>query len=159
MPLQNDMEVFITSSVLNAAEQFAFMQHTLLLQIFRESGTSAKAENDNSMTRYFGPGGVRLPNGNNGVHRQPPLSTEQSTLSGSISPNAFSNSSSMSSPSPSSSPLPTNSTSSCPTCIAFNDGQCCQNENGMTLFQEFKHANIHCYWDAKLSDAIANLRY
>ena len=63
------------------------------------------------------------------------------------------------SPSPSSSPLPTSLTNNCPTCVAFNDGQCCQNDNGLSLFQEFRMANIHCYWDGKLSDAIASLRY
>ena len=31
----DNLEVVVTSSVLNAADQFAFMQQTLLLQIFR----------------------------------------------------------------------------------------------------------------------------
>ena len=47
----------------------------------------------------------------------------------------------------------------CPTCIAFSD-HCCQQENGMILFQEFIEANIHCcVWEQRLSDALASLRY
>ena len=33
----SQMDVIVTSSVLNTADQFAFMQQTLLLQIFRTS--------------------------------------------------------------------------------------------------------------------------
>ena len=145
---QPEMDVFITSSTLNGAEQFAFMQHTLLLQIFRQNIPNTKTENGNIASGYS-PNGRQLqsPNGN------------KDSLSGSNSPNTFSNHSSLSSPSPSSSPLPTSLTNNCPTCVAFNDGQCCQNDNGLSLFQEFRMANIHCYWDGKLSDAIASLRY
>ena len=154
------MEVFITSSVLNAAEQFAFMQHTLLLQIFRESGSNAKFENGNvSKNPSVNGKNVSSPIGNNESFPHPSLAADHSTLPGYVSPNAFSNSSSISSPSPSSSPLPTTITNGCPTCVAFNDGQCCQNDNGLSIFQEFRLANIHCYWDGKLSDAIASLRY
>ena len=32
---QPDLEVIVTSSILNSADQFAFMQQTLLMQIFR----------------------------------------------------------------------------------------------------------------------------
>ena len=154
------MEVFITSSILNGAEQFAFMQHTLLLQIFRQNVPNIKSENGNNASVYSPSNGKHLqsPNGNHDKLQQSSSTTNPSPLSGSISPNAFSNHSSLSSPSPSSSPLPTNLTTSCPTCVAFNDGQCCQNENGLSLFQEFRMANIHCYWDGKLSDAIASLR-
>ena len=153
------MEVFITSSVLNGAEQFAFMQHTLLLQIFRQNVPSIKPENGNNASGYSNGKHLQSPNGHHDPLQQPSSATNPSPLSGSISPNTFSNHSSLSSPSPSSSPLPTSLTNNCPTCVAFNDGQCCQNDNGLSLFQEFRMANIHCYWDGKLSDAIASLRY
>lgn len=92
-PNGSDMEVIVTSSVLNAADQFAFMQQTLLMQIFRlnhgESGAVA---------------------------------------------------------------------SNCPTCIAFSD-HCCQEDNGNRLFQEFIDANLHyCVWDQNSSDALYSLR-
>ena len=154
------MEVFITSSILNSAEQFAFMQHTLLLQIFRQNIPNARTENGNNGSGNASNGRhLQSPNGNHDSLQQSSSNTNPSPLSGSISPNTFSNHSSLSSPSPSSSPLPTNLTSNCPTCVAFNDGHCCQNDNGLSLFQEFRMANIHCYWDGKLSDAIASLRY
>ena len=151
---QPEMEVFITSSVLNAAEQFAFMQHTLLLQIFRENGSNG------NHSRYSSGNGktTQNSNGHDVLQNGTLAANEQSSFSGSVSPNAFSNSSSLSSPSPSSSPLPINLTNSCPTCVAFNDGQCCQNDNGLSIFQEFRMANNHCYWDGKLSEAIASLR-
>ena len=153
------MEVFITSSILNAAEQFAFMQHTLLLQIFRQNGSNAKFENGNgSKNASINGKHISSPVRSSDSLPHTSLTAEHSTLSGSVSPNGFSNSSSISSPSPSSSPLPTNLINGCPTCVAFNDGQCCQNDNGLSLFQEFRMANIHCYWDGKLSDAVASLR-
>ena len=46
----------------------------------------------------------------------------------------------------------------CPTCVAFSD-QCCQMENGQDLFNEFIDVNLQCYWDAKFSEALSNLRY
>ena len=108
-----DMEVIVTSSVLNAAEQFAFMQQTLLMQIFRINPNSSA----NSI------------NGNSGLGN--PLTNPAPAAS---------------------SPL------TCPTCIAFSD-QCCQHENGLSLFQEFIEANIHCcVWEQRLSDALASLR-
>ena len=110
-----DMEVIVTSSVLNAAEQFAFMQQTLLMQIFRINPNSSA----NSI------------NGNSGLGN--PLTNSGPAAS-------------------STSPL------TCPTCIAFSD-QCCQHENGLSLFQEFIEANIHCcVWEQRLSDALASLR-
>ena len=154
------MEVFITSSILNAAEQFAFMQQTLLLQIFRQNGSNAKFENGNgSKNASINGKHASSPVRSNDSLPHTSLPADHSTLSGSVSPNVFSNSSSISSPSPSSSPLPTNLTNGCPTCVAFNDGQCCQNDSGLSIFQEFRMANIHCYWDGKLSDAVASLRY
>ena len=58
-------------------------------------------------------------------------------------------------------PLPILSSSSslmCPTCVAFSDS-CCQQENGFALFREFLEANTgNNYWDAKLSEALASLR-
>ena len=46
----------------------------------------------------------------------------------------------------------------CPTCIAFSD-HCCQQENGLILFDEFIEANMHCcVWEQRLSDALASLR-
>ena len=153
------MEVFITSSILNAAEQFAFMQHTLLLQIFRETVSNAKGENA-IVSRYSPSNAKTIPRANGNDETLHPLAsaTDSVTFSGSVSPKTFSNSSSMSSPSPSASPLPSNLTFGCPTCVAFNDGKCCQNDNGLSIFQEFRTANLHCYWDVKLSEAIANLR-
>ena len=112
----HDMEVIVTSSVLNAADQFAFMQQTLLMQIFRI--------NPNSSTNSM--------NGNSGLGS--PLANSAAASTSQISP------------------------LTCPTCIAFSD-QCCQNENGLSLFQEFIEANIHCcVWEQRLSDALASLR-
>lgn len=89
------MEVIVTSSVLNAADQFAFMQQTLLMQIFRLNQESERASS---------------------------------------------------------------SSSNCPTCIAFSD-HCCQEDNGNRLFQEFIEANLHyCMWDQNSSDALYSLR-
>ena len=97
-PLEADpadaLDSVVTSSVLNAAEQFAFMQQTLLLQIFRTEHAQNGGSNDLS----------------------------------------------------------------CPTCIAFSD-HCCQNERGLDLFREFQDMNLQCYWDARLSEAVASLRY
>ena len=43
------MDVIITSSVLNASDQFAFMQQTLLMQIFRLGhATPASSSSDGS---------------------------------------------------------------------------------------------------------------
>ena len=114
-----DMEVIVTSSVLNAAEQFAFMQQTLLMQIFRINPNAS----------------ANLINGNSGLGN--PLTNSALAAS---------------SASPTQSPL------TCPTCIAFSD-QCCQHENGLSLFQEFIEANIHCcVWEQRLSDVLASLR-
>ena len=102
----NDMDIIVTSSVLNAAEQFAFMQQTLLMQIFRNS---------------------------------PPAN------GGRISAQSESSSSN-------------GSALSCPTCIAFADN-CCQHDNGLEIFNEFVDINLQCYWDAKISEAVASLRH
>ena len=46
----------------------------------------------------------------------------------------------------------------CPTCIAFSD-HCCQEDNGYRLFEEFIEANLHyCVWDQSSSDALYSLR-
>ena len=153
------MEVFITSSILNAAEQFAFMQNTLLLQIFRETIPNGKGENG-SVPRYSPSISKTVSCANAKEETLYPVTpvAESVTLSGSVSPNPFSNASSLSSPSPSSSPLPPFLSYGCPTCVAFNNGKCCQNDNGLSIFQDFRGANMNCYWDGKLSDAIANLK-
>ena len=155
------MEVIITSSILNAAEQFAFMQQTLLLQIFRGSITNETGENGTPL-RYSPSRNTRIASRSNGnddnMLRSSTHGTDSITFCGSASPNTFSNSSSLSSPSPSASPQPPPPTFGCPTCVAFNDGKCCQNDSGLSIFQEFRTANMHCYWDVKLSEAIANLR-
>ena len=112
---QPDLEVIVTSSILNSADQFAFMQQTLLMQIFRLT-TPPNASN-----------------GNNGCSLSSSTTSSTSTTSA--------------------------SSLTCPTCIAFSD-HCCQQENGMILFQEFIEANIHCcVWEQRLSDALASLRY
>ena len=41
-----DMDIIVTSSILNTAEQFAFMQQTLLMQIFRIPTTSTETNPD-----------------------------------------------------------------------------------------------------------------
>ena len=88
------MDVIMTSSSLNAADQFAFMQQTLLMQIFRLNQNDPKEEKS----------------------------------------------------------------SNCPTCIAFSD-RCCQENNGNRIFQEFIEANLHyCVWDQNSSDALYSLR-
>ena len=113
---QPDLEVIVTSSILNSADQFAFMQQTLLMQIFRLT-TPPNASNGN----------------NNGCSLSSSTTSSTSTTSA--------------------------SSLTCPTCIAFSD-HCCQQENGMILFQEFIEANIHCcVWEQRLSDALASLRY
>ena len=154
------MEVIITSSILNAAEQFAFMQQTLLIQIFRGTKTNETGENGTPL-RYSPTRNTRITsraNGNDDTLHSSTHATDSVTFCGSASPNTLSNSSSLSSPSPSASPQPPAPTFGCPTCVAFNDGQCCQNDNGLCIFQEFRAVNLHCYWDMKLSEAIANLR-
>ena len=112
---QPDLEVIVTSSILNSADQFAFMQQTLLMQIFRLT-TPPNADGNN-----------------NGCSLSSSTTSSTSTTSA--------------------------SSLTCPTCIAFSD-HCCQQENGMILFQEFIEANIHCcVWEQRLSDALASLRY
>ena len=118
---QPRLEVVMTSSVLNAAEQFAFMQQTLLLQIFRDSRPTLPPATA----------------GNSGASNNGRISVQSSASSGS---------SSSSSASP-----------SCPTCAAFSD-QCCQAESGADIFQDFVEINLQCYWDARLSEALAALR-
>eukprot|EP00095_Tigriopus_kingsejongensis_P006000 maker-scaffold505_size153196-snap-gene-0.19 protein:Tk06000 transcript:maker-scaffold505_size153196-snap-gene-0.19-mRNA-1 annotation:"AGAP006598-PA" len=127
------MDVVMTSSVLNTVEQFAFMQHTLLLQIFRVSpGT---------------PGGR---------HSSPPPNRSLNGSSSSSSSSSSSRNGRHSSGSGRSSVM--SDVPPCPTCIAFSD-QCCQQESGLLLYQEFLEINLQCYWDAKLSEALTNLRY
>ena len=117
MPRKADMEVVVTSSVLNAADQFAFMQQTLLLQIFRVGDRVLPSPQRNG------------------------------------SPNSLSSSGSSSGVS-----MSNGKVNDCPTCAPFTD-HCCQNENGLNLFQDFKLANSNCYWDQKLADGINGLRY
>ena len=42
---QPDLEVIVTSSILNSADQFAFMQQTLLMQIFRITTPTTVSQN------------------------------------------------------------------------------------------------------------------
>ena len=130
---QPDLEVIVTSSILNGADQFAFMQQTLLMQIFRVT-TPPPAPNGNANG-----------NGNHNNGCSPLSSGSTSSTSTTSAASAASNSGATS--------------LTCPTCIAFSD-HCCQQENGMILFQEFIEANIHCcVWEQRLSDALASLRY
>lgn len=101
-------DTIVTSSVLNTAEQFAFMQQTLLLQIFRTTPLNNNREANGSS----------------------PPSTSSSSVSG----------------------------LTCPTCVAFSD-QCCQEDNGQGLFKEFVQANLQSFWDVKLSEAVRALRF
>lgn len=123
------MDVVMTSSVLNTVEQFAFMQHTLLLQIFRIN-----------------------------PHQNGSMNGGPSSLGGSSSGNSCSSPNGRHSSSGSGRSSVMSDMPPCPTCIAFSD-QCCQTDNGMLLYQEFLEINLQCYWDAKLSEALANLRY
>ena len=107
-----NMDTIVTSSTLNSADQFAFMQQTLLLQIFRVTPTTTSRDGN-------GHGSPEVQNGDSNSDHGANLN--------------------------------------CPTCIAFSDN-CCQGESGLQLFQEFQDINLQCYWDAKLSEAIANLR-
>ena len=54
---QPDLEVIVTSSILNSADQFAFMQQTLLMQIFRITTPTTVSQNlsviSKSGTLYF----------------------------------------------------------------------------------------------------------
>ena len=132
------MDTILTSAALNAAEQFAFMQQTLLLQIFRiqqpihtTNGLKMKNNNNNISAHYDSP--LSSSNGRNSSHS-----------SGESSSSSSSNQSST-------------GLLVCPTCIAFSD-TCCQTDNGGEIFQDFIEANLHCYWDVKLSEALANLR-
>lgn len=122
------MDVVMTSSVLNTVEQFAFMQHTLLLQIFRIN-----------------------------PHQNGSMNGGPSSLGGSSSGNSCSSPNGRHSSSGSGRSSVMSDMPPCPTCIAFSD-QCCQTDNGMLLYQEFLEINLQCYWDAKLSEALANLR-
>ena len=99
----DNFETILTSSRLNSSDQFAFMQHTLLLQIFRDP-------DDEDQTRSS------------------PSSDESG---GSLL---------------------------CPTCVGFSD-QCCQQDNGIDIFNSFIEANLNCHWDLKLSEAISSLRW
>ena len=131
------MEVVVTSSVLNAADQFAFMQQTLLLQIFR-LGPDNHQHHPGSGA---GSGGNRL---------------------GSNSPNSLSSGASGGSGSTGSGPGGASSGGNqvleCPTCAAFSD-HCCQNENGFLMFHDFKLANSNCSsWDQRMAEAISSLR-
>ena len=133
------MDTILTSAALNAADQFAFMQQTLLLQIYRiqqphQVINGVKMQNNN--TQYDSP-----MSSNNGRHSSP--SSGESPPSSTASSNQSS---------------ATSSTLVCPTCIAFSD-TCCQMDNGGEIFQDFIEANLHCYWDVKLSEALASLRY
>lgn len=110
------MDVIVTSTVLNAADQFAFMQQTLLMQIFRLNHSQVSPTTDSSGSN----------NGANGNG---------------------------------SSQMPSVLAQKCPTCIAFSD-RCCQEDNGYRLFEEFIEANLHyCVWDQSSSDALYSLRY
>ena len=130
------MEVVVTSSVLNAADQFAFMQQTLLLQIFRLGPDQHHHPGSGA-----GSGGNRL---------------------GSNSPNSLSSGASGGSGSTGSGPGGASSGGNqvleCPTCAAFSD-HCCQNENGFLMFHDFKLANSNCSsWDQRMAEAISSLR-
>ena len=46
--LAKPMDVIVTSTVLNAADQFAFMQQTLLMQIFRLNHSQVSPTTDSS---------------------------------------------------------------------------------------------------------------
>ena len=46
--LAKPMDVIVTSTVLNAADQFAFMQQTLLMQIFRLNHSQVSQTTENS---------------------------------------------------------------------------------------------------------------
>ena len=133
-------EVVMTSAVLNTAEQFAFMQQTLLMQIFR------------------------VPSNQSHYSQQQQRSSPQQQAFESLSSSASSSSSNSGGGGGGSGSGGGRSSSSggdfmpvCPTCIAFSD-QCCQLEAGMVLFHEFLEANLQWFWDAKLSEALGSLR-
>ncbi len=48
----SDMEVIVTSSVLNSADQFAFMQQTLLMQIFRVHHPSSASSSSSGSSNH-----------------------------------------------------------------------------------------------------------
>jgi len=83
--LAKPMDVIVTSTVLNAADQFAFMQQTLLMQIFRLNHSQVSLTTDSS-------GSNNGANGN-GCSQMPSILAQK-----------------------------------CPTCIAFSD-RCCQEDN------------------------------
>lgn len=130
----NPLDIIVTSSVLNTADQFAFMQQTLLMQIFRSPPNTNHSSSSSSSSPTSGINGCGNLNGAwNGNGR----SSSRSSGSG--------ESASM------------NATFMCPTCVAFSD-HCCQQESGMQIFHEFLEANLVNYWDAKLTEALASLR-
>ena len=136
---EGGLDVIVTSSVLNTADQFAFMQQTLLMQIFRAPPITTAPSPPPPTTTTL-PGMINgCGNASNGAWSGNGRSASR-TSSGSSNSNGDSSATLM-----------------CPTCVAFSD-RCCQQESGLQIFQEFLEANAGHYWDARLSDALASLR-
>lgn len=137
---EGGLDVIVTSSVLNTADQFAFMQQTLLMQIFRAppitTAPSPPPSYPSAMSVVNGCGNAANGawNGNGAARSASRTSSGSSNSNGDCS-----------------------ATLMCPTCVAFSD-HCCQQESGLQIFQEFLEANAGHYWDARLSEALASLR-
>ena len=138
------LDVIVTSSVLNTADQFAFMQQTLLMQIFRAPPiTTAPSPSPSSQPPSLPPMINGCGNASNGAWNGNGAARSASrTSSGSSGSNGD---------------CAASATLMCPTCVAFSD-HCCQQESGLQIFQEFLEANAGHYWDARLSEALASLR-
>ena len=141
---EGGLDVIVTSSVLNTADQFAFMQQTLLMQIFRSPPiTTAPSPPPPPLSLPINgcrnaANGAWNGNGNGGGAAR----SASRTSSGSSNSNGDCSGA---------------ATLMCPTCVAFSD-HCCQQESGLQIFQEFLEANAGHYWDARLSEALASLR-
>ena len=139
----SNLDVIMTSSVLNTADQFAFMQQTLLMQIFRAPPITTAPSPPPSQPPSLPPMINGCGNASNGAWNGNGTARSASrTSSGSSGSNGDGAAS---------------ATLMCPTCVAFSD-HCCQQESGLQIFQEFLEANAGHYWDARLSDALASLR-
>ena len=157
----NGMEVIMTSSLLNQADQFAFMQQTLLMQVRTKTSTLWFMDFSRGRVRkmlsdcwlIFWKNARKL---HHSVEKSPKIS-KCSLIWLQIFRIHPSNGSGLSNETGSVSSRDSNS-SLCPTCIAFSD-HCCQRDNGSLLFHEFIEANLHyCLWDQKLADALQSLR-
>ena len=141
----SNLDVIMTSSVLNTADQFAFMQQTLLMQIFRAPPITTAPSPPPSQPPSLPPMINGCGNASNGA------------WNGNGAARSASRTSSGSSGSNGEYSATASATLMCPTCVAFSD-HCCQQESGLQIFQEFLEANAGHYWDTRLSDALASLR-